>query len=197
MATRANYSFLDTPTIADWNTYILNGGLVYLANYEFASASQLDINFAFSYPATQFRNYRIVISNLLATTAGPLAIKMMDGNSTWASGSYLTAYSSAYRQTTSANPTVVSTGTLTGGSAWLCVNIDTANPTNLIFDIVNPNFASRTTFHGRGGSLGNNLNTFAGQLSVTDVFNGISLSRVFGGNISCNAEVYGYRTETA
>ena len=137
MATRANYSFLDTPTIADWNTYILNGALVYLANYEFASASQLDINFAFSYPATQFRNYRIVISNLLATTAGSLAIKMMDGNSTWASGSYLTAYSSAYRQTTSANPTVVSTGNLSGGSAWLCVNIDTANPTNFTVYLYN------------------------------------------------------------
>ena len=196
MTARANYSNLDTPTVADWNTYILNGGLVYLANYEFASASQLDINFAFSYPATQFRNYRIVISNLLGATAGTLLMRMMDGNSIWASGSYLTAYSSARRQTTSANPTVVTTGVGTATSAWFSVTIDTVNPTNLIFDIVNPNFASRTTFHGRGGSLGNNLNTFAGQLSVTDVFNGIALAGFGTGNISCNAEVYGYRTET-
>jgi hypothetical protein len=196
MAARANYSFLDTPTVADWNTYILNGGLVYLANYEFASASQLDINYAFSYPATQFRNYRIVISNLIGASAGSLWIKMMNGNSTWASGSYLTAYSSARRQTTSANPTAVTSEVASGSLKWVSVTIETVNPANLIFDIVNPNFASRTTFHGRGGSLGNSLNTFAGQLSVTDVFDGISLINSVGGNISCNAEVYGYRTET-
>lgn len=195
MATRANYSFQDTPTIADWNTYILNGGLVYLANYEFASASQLGITYAFSYPATQFRNYRIVISNLLGATAGVLFMRMMDGESIWASGSYLTAYSSARRTAFSDNASPT-TGVLSGGAAWAPVSIDTLNPTNLIFDIINPNFASRTTFHGRGGSLGNNLSTFAGQLSVTDVFSGIALTGFGAGNISCNAEVYGYRTET-
>lgn len=196
MATRANYSFLDTPSASDWNTYILNGGLVYLADYELASATQLDINYAFSYPATQFRNYRVVISNLIGATTGTLLIRMLNGNTVWATGTYATAYSSAYRQTTSASPTVVTTGVASGGAAWLSVTFDTTTPAHLVFDIINPNHTSRTAFQGRGGILGESLNTFAGQLSDASVFDGIALTRFSGGNIACNAQVYGYRTET-
>ena len=196
MATRANYSFLDTPSASDWNTYILNGGLVYLADYELASATQLNINYAFSYPATQFRNYRVVISNLIGATAGTLLIRMLNGNTVWATGAYATAYSSAYRQTTSASPTVVTTGGASGGSAWVSVTFDTTTPAHLVFDIINPNHTNRTAFQGRGGILGDSLNTFAGQLSDASVFDGIALTRFGGGNIACNAQVYGYRTET-
>ena len=196
MATRADYSFLDTPSASDWNTYILNGGLVYLADYELASATQLDINYAFSYPATQFQNYRVVISNLIGASAGSLYIKMMDGLSVWDDGTYLTAYSSARRQTTSASPTAVTTEVTSSGEKWVSVTIETTTPAHLVFDIVNPNFSSRTTFQGRGGILGNSLNNFSGQLSVSTVFSGISLTNSAGGNLSGNAQVYGYRTET-
>ena len=196
MATRANYSFLDTPSASDWNTYILNGGLVYLADYELASATQLDINYAFSYPATQFRNYRVVISNLIGASTGTLLIRMLNGNTVWATGAYATAYSSAYRQTTSASPTVVTTGVASGGAAWLSITFDTTTPAHLVFDIINPNHTNRTAFQGRGGILGDSLNNFAGQLSDASVFDGIALTRFGGGNIACNAQVYGYRTET-
>jgi len=196
MATRANYSFLDTPSASDWNTYILNGGLVYLSNYELASATQLDINYAFSYPVTQFRNYRVVISNLIGASTGTLLIRMLNGNTVWATGAYATAYSSAYRQTTSASPTVVTTGVASGGAAWLSITFDTTTPAHLVFDITNPSNTQRTSFQGRGGILGDSLNNFAGQLSDASVFDGIALTRFGGGNISCNAQVYGYRTET-
>lgn len=196
MATRADYSFLDTPSASDWNTYILNGGLVYLANYEFSSATDLAINYAFSYPATQFRNYRVVISNLTGASAGALLIRMLNGNTIWATGAYATAYSSAYRQTTSASPTVVTTGVTSASSAWVSITFDTTTPAYLVFDIINPAHTQRTAFQGRGGILGDSLSTFAGQLSDASVFDGIALTRFGGGNISCNAEVYGYRTET-
>lgn len=196
MATRADYSFLDTPSASDWNTYILNGGLVYLADYDLTSATQLDMPFAFSYPDTQFRNFRIVISNLIGASAGSLYIKMMDGLSVWDDGTYLTAYSSARRQTTSASPTAVTTEVTSSEEKWVSVTIETTTPAHLVFDIVNPNATSRTTFQGRGGILGNSLNNFGGQLSVATKFSGISLTNSAGGNLSGNAQVYGYRTET-
>jgi hypothetical protein len=196
MATRADYSSLDTPSASDWNTYILNGGLVYLAEYDLTSATQLDMNYAFSYPATQFRNYRVVISNLIGASAGSLYIKMMDGLSVWDDGTYLTAYSSARRQTTSASPTAVTNEVTSSEEYWVSVTIGTTTPAHLVFDIINPNHTSRTAFQGRGGILGDSLNTFAGQLSVSTVFSGISLTNSVGGNLSGNAQVYGYRTET-
>lgn len=193
MVIRAPYSFLDTPTVADWNATVLNSGLVHLADYSLPSATLLDFEYAFSYPPIQFRSFRVVISKLksVSTTESSVLIRMLNGASPYSLGNYF----SSFRGFTNANPYALRTSASAAGSVWVGCPINDTPNASLVFDISNPQHTQMTSFQGRGGMLGDNIVSVAGQLSVSDVFDGFELFRFGGGNISADVSVYGYRSE--
>ena len=172
MVVRAAYTSLEVPTHTDWNSYILNGALVYLAEYDVSSlVSEIGMDYAFSYPAEQFRNFRVVLGNLVGGTANLLLIQMKNATVPAAPALY-----------NGNNRTINTAGAPTNDvrvNAVAFIPGTLATSTSLksyyVFDICTPQSGFATTFYGRGGQLGATQTIFSGQLN--------------------NCQVYGYRTE--
>ena len=191
MAIRAAYTSLEVPTHTDWNSYVLNGALVYLAEYDVSSlVSVIDMAYAFSYPKEQFRNFRVVLGNLVGGAANLLLIQMENGSTPAGPALY-----------NGNNRTIDTAGTPTNDvrvNAAAFIPGTLATSTSLksyyVFDICNPQSGFATTIQGRGGQLGATQTIFSGQLNNTTEYDGLSVT-CFTSTIQGTCQVYGYRTE--
>ena len=194
MAVLADYSGNATPTAAEWNSYVLNGGLQYLSEFTFSSTSIAEFDYCFAYPATQFRNFRVVLSDLVCSVASQIVIlRMKIGQTATTTGIY--AYSS--RNIDTAGTPVYYAAS--GGIGFVAGPVTTSAGTKsyYVFDICNPQRSGEaTTVYGRGGQLGVTQSIFSAQTTNTVSYDGFELnSGITASTITGNVQVYGYRTE--
>jgi hypothetical protein len=191
MVIRAAYTSLEVPTHTDWNSYVLNGALQYLAEYNVTSlVSAIGMDYAFSYPATQYRNFRVVLGDLSSSVASVILVQMQNG--TVPAGPAL--YNYAVRNIDTAATVTTSVGV--NGFAFVLGPIGTSATLKsyYVFDICTPQSGFATTIQGRGGTLGDTQTNFSGQLNNTIAYDGLSIT-AFGTTIQGTCQVYGYRTE--
>lgn len=195
MVIRAAYTSLEVPTHTDWNTYILNGALQYLAEFSVTSlTSAIDMIYAFSYPATQYRNFRVVLSNLSAASNCILAVKVSSGGIAPA----LTAYNYGSRSIDTAGTTTNYNGVNATAFALGPLGTSATLKSYYVFDICTPSAGFATTIQGRGGTLGVTQTIFSGQLNNTIAYDGLWLTGTTGFaavDIQGSCQVYGYRNE--
>lgn len=177
-----------TLTAADTNTYLNNGGLVYITAGTASTQNRLNIPSCFS---STYTNYRVEIDNLTHTTANNLILRF----SVAASDTTGIAY---YTQRSEVNGGAVTGVSLTGSSAIFptYANSSAGSFVTLSFDIFRPAVASPTTVAGQcsrvDATTGLYAVSFSGLQSDSTAFDGISLVGNTG-NISCIMRVYGYR----
>lgn len=131
----------ETLTAGDTNTYLNNGGLVYLTQSAATSGSSISVNGCFN---ASYRNYKIVISNLTTTGAAASTLRLRSGvtdatTSYYYNGIYMSfgsATVNGYNGSNAASwdPGIVSDVTMAGAS----------------FDLFNPQAAFVTSFNSFG-----------------------------------------------
>ncbi len=191
MVVRAAYTSLEIPSVDDWNSYVLNGALQYIAEYNVTSlVSAIGMDYAFSYPKEQFRNFRVVLGDLSSDVASVVLIQMQ--TATTPVGPALHNYAARHIDTAGA----VTFNVGVNGTAFVLGAIGTSATLKsyYVFDICTPQSGFATTIQGRGGTLGVNQTNFSGQLNNTTAYDGLSIT-AFGTTIQGTCQVYGYRTE--
>ena len=122
-------------TAADTNTYLANSGLVYITQASWASGATVSISSCFS---ATYKNYRIIGSDVAATTSSTLTIQLL-ASGTPATTNY--GRQRLYVQTTTVGATG-STGEASGTYGFL----NGTSVSHFVTDIYNPFVATSTYF---------------------------------------------------
>lgn len=168
-------------TAADTNTYLNNGGLVYITGTTGTATAAINVNNCFS---ATYDNYRIVISNGTADATRSIYLRLrVSGTDSTASYYYGARYS-----------------LFTGGSAdvngnnvgfFLPGTWSTAPKSASTLDLCNPFDTVHTTIMG----VGSNFDAWwshAGVHQVNTAYDGFSLIPA-AGTLTATVRVYGYR----
>ena len=127
-------------TAADTNTYLNNGGLVYIGAVTATSGSTIQVDNVFS---ATYDSYRVVVSDLRTAAATAITYKLRNSGgvssaSYYWGGIYLAAYGTA---------TVTAT-TTANTSSFDLLSVASATSTGFTFDVMGPFLAQRTTITG-------------------------------------------------
>lgn len=175
-------------TAADTNTYLNNGGLVYVATGTASAQNRLNIPACFT---SGYANYRVEIDNLTHTTANNLILRLSIAGTDTAGVAYQT-------QRSEVNASALSAVSLTLSSAIFPTYVNSAAGSfaTIAFDIYKPQIATPTTMNGQCSRVDSGVSlygvSFSGVQTDSTAFDGISLVGNTG-NISCTMRVYGYR----
>jgi hypothetical protein len=175
-------------TAADTNTYLNNGGLVYVTAGTATAQNRLNIPACFT---STYTNYRVEIDNLTHTTANNLILRLSVGGTDTAGVAYTT-------QRSEVNAGAISAVSITASSAIFPTYVASgaASFATIAFDIYKPQVATPTTMSGQCARVDSAVSffsvSFSGFQSDSTAFDGISLVGNTG-NISCTMRVYGYR----
>ena len=193
MAVKSNFASGDVLTASDVNTYLTDGGLVYITQTLVSSGSATSVSFNNVFSST-YDNYRIVIDGFQPSTAGRgLYMRMRVGgvDATAADGQF--AYRGLYTDGTSADA---------NGASQTYMNTGVYNSLNSValnssvIDICNP-FKTERTFANVNSILFNSAyGTRNGMMAWTAVtsYDGFTLYLNSTGNITTlRIRVYGYR----
>lgn len=169
-------------TAADANTYLNNGGLVYITSTSFTSSSvALDNVFTSTY-----QNYRIVVNVTAGAGAGAqVQMGMRIGGSTTTG----TAYFGYYRGITWAGANDVAANN--GGGSWFIFRTNGAEWGGAL-DIQMPNAAEPTFVQSLGCDTTQTWNA-GGYHNSTTQFDGFALTNSGGSSMTGTLRVYGYR----
>ena len=166
-------------TAADTNTYLNNGGLVYVTGVTISGSGGYTISNCFS---ATYENYRVIISGISASGAIDLNIRM----GTTSTGYYGSRYYDAY--------TGAATGTIRFNNAaqFFCGGATSGNDEGASgFDITNPQVAKRTSWFGN--YYGNAFaGWFGGTVANSTQYTDLQLLPS-AGTFSATVRIYGYR----
>lgn len=171
-------TFTDNTSLpaSDINTYLNNGGLVWISDTNLTSGSSVNINNVFS---STYRDYRVVTSFVRSTAGTAYTYLRLGGSATdhQMSGEYST-WNSATR-----------TGD-NGLDGYCMISAEGAN--SFSCDILAPQLAQRTFYNSLGGN-----NDYTGRFNVkvnnNTQFTGFTLLVSVGAFTSGKVSVYGYR----
>lgn len=178
-------------TAADTNTYLNNGGLVYVTTAT-ASNTAAALNITSCFSAT-YDNYRIEITNIRSSSAANISWQLLNGSTPVTTGTYNYAYVGISSLNASTN-----TFGASQTSCFICgISSTTDTGNSVVFDILNPFLARRTVALGNSINLNGGLNGFdirngGGNHESPASYDGIRLL-TSSGNITFTARVYGYR----
>jgi len=178
-------------TASDTNTYLNNGGLVYITSTTASSSSVVNIDNCFS---ATYTNYRVVVNVTGATSNGYLLyqdrVSSTNATSSYSSvfsGFYLSAGSAFQNIAGSQNTSTAIVGSFDGASGSVG---------DMMFDVCAPYLAQYTSTHGQFAVTTGNTGMYGGTCSavhfVNTSYTGMSLS-VASGNFSGTITLYGYR----
>ena len=182
-------------TAADTNTYLANSGLVYITTATASgTASTLNVVVCFS---SAFTNYRITLSGTSSSTADDIYIRMLNGSTPLATGTYGWAYTGLGSRGTNVNTNGFdqSAGAYTGMTTFNAPN----EKHHSVLDVMSPFVATRTYFLGQGVGLNSGLNAFnflnggGYQEGSASSFDGFQVRGNRGYNLTPTFRVYGYR----
>jgi len=179
-------------TASDTNTFLANAGLVYITGGTQSGSTAWKVDNCFT---STYRNYRIVMSNIAAETAGrAVRINFRASGATNTNANYDYGYN-GFKATGTTNNTGASGQTF----AEIGVYLDTFGTATLgsaTFDVITPQISTERTFglavaNGYEGAYYWRSGGFVqGQQTAFDGFR-ISLSG--SGNVAFTWAVYGYR----
>jgi len=173
-------------TAADTNTYLNNGGLVYVSTTTLTTNTQIDGCFT-----SAFTNYRVVV-NVDTHTGGAsnMGVQLSTAG---------TPYTTAANYYYSGSELPYSTGTVTtinnnGANAYWVVGRLNGNTSGVfVFDIMNPQLSTRVKFYQNNYNDTGFFGRVGGLLNVTNVFDGMKVYHLSGATIGGSVRVYGYR----
>lgn len=168
-------------TAADTNTYLNNGGLVYISKTTLGTGTT-DILGCFT---STYDFYRVFFTNLTQTTAGQPGFRFLDNTTPSQTGYY---WGGAYRLYAGGG------GDETGANQtyFPIASTSTTVPSSCVIDIMNPAIAVRTTYtalksnHDAGVFLN-------GYHNVATAYSGLRIFVAAGGNLTGDCTIMGYR----
>lgn len=169
-------------TAADTNTYLNNGGLVYITGTTGTTTAAINVNNCFS---ATYDNYRIVISNGTADATRSIYLRMR-ASGTDSTASYY--YGARYALFSGAGGADV-TGNNVG--QFLPGTYSTSPKSATTLDICNPFDAVHTTIMGTGSNF-DAWYSFGGVHQVNTSYDGFTLFPA-AGTLTLTVRVYGYR----
>lgn len=193
MVVKSNFASGDVLTASDVNTYLTNGGLVYITQTLVSSGSATSISFNNVFSST-YDNYRILIDSYQPSIAARgLFMRMRVGgvDATSADGYY--AFRGIYVDATSAD---------VGQAAQTYMDTGNYNSANTIainsgvYDVFNPYKADRTFINMSTMLYNSQLGARCGMMEWNTLtsYDGFTLYLSGTGNITTlRVRVYGYR----
>ncbi|MCH9839060.1 hypothetical protein K0U83_25585 [bacterium] len=191
MAVKSNFAAGDVLTASNVNTYLTNGGLVYIAEGSATNTSALDVNSVFS---STYDNYRVVLQTASRSTLQYARFQFRTV-STLATTNY--ASRSNWWNLTQANSTFQdydqSAASITGGPS----GDQSLNRWSIwTFDISNPNKAQQTGVTGSGTGVRRDDNWYSwvtgGIQADSTQFTGLRFIPN-GGTFDVIYKIFGYR----
>lgn len=178
-------------TASDTNTYLNNGGLVYVTGGSFSSVASISVNNCFN---ATYDNYKLLINVTGASVAGAFALRYRVGGVDANTGIYYYAGLISY---TNAAATGIPSSAGGATSALVSVQDPTYFPNHPIsLEIMQP-FLTYRTFWTCQSMYSVNPVPYAfwnnGVLNNTTSYDGFTLFNNGGGTISGKYRVYGYR----
>lgn len=182
----------ETLTASDTNTYLNNGGLVYITKTTFSSSVAVNVDNCFT---SNFTNYVIALNMTGASANTGIYMRLRSGGTTDASSIYLLSGFISYMG--GVNLTAATSGGAT--TDWFLGSHDTVYYPNMPFriEVMNPQVAYRTAIFATGWQPVNPMpyyRNIGGVTSNTSQYDGFSIignSASF--TISGSVSVYGYR----
>jgi len=177
-------------TASDTNTYLNNGGLVYITE---ASTNNTvpSVNFVGCFSAT-YDNYRIEIANIRGSSSN-ISFRMLNGSTAVTTATYNWGFVGISTLGVSTNYSA--SGQTTGLIGVGYSTTDTGGVAS--YDILNPFLARRTVLLGNHHNLNSGLNGFDIRSGATMNENSTSYDGMQilanAGNVTFVARIYGYR----
>lgn len=173
-------------TASDTNTYLNNGGLVWIKSQSITSGSNTEITSVFS---STYTNYRIVLSNIKLGATANVTMRM----GTTSTGIY---YYAGNRIPYTGTPAQEFS---TSGTDWLIGVIgSTGNISSGTIELSAPQLAGVTTFSCIGADPrtdGAAARIYSGFINNTTQYTSFSLLCSGTTFTTCNVDVYGYRIQ--
>lgn len=177
-------------TASDTNTYLNNGGLVYVSGGSHSSTSPLEVDGCWT---AQFRNYRLVLTNVQVGSSSAVRLNFRASGATNNTNNYQYAFRGL--RANGASGDTSSGGNLTFAEIGIFIDDTTDVFGAAIIDITQPQIAERTFGLCNSVGLESAYQFRQGGFvhNTTTQFDGFALSLSGGGNLTCNYDIYGYR----
>ena len=190
MPVKSNFASGDVLTASDTNTYLTNGGLVYITEASATSGTTLDVTSCFS---STYDAYRIVVSDFRAAAAAGFTVQLLSG-STPATTNYVWAFSRVAMDGVAApvgsglGATVAQWATqLVGGTSSTAATIELYNPFLTQYTYYRVDATDNRGLTGYGVVLGE------GSHITASSYNGFRLTLTASTISNIKVRVYGYR----
>lgn len=169
---------------SDTNTYLNNGGLVYITAATFSSSTELNLTSIFS---ATYDVYQLVFSNFVVSTGNQILLRMLSGTTPLTTNTYYNQR--FYAQQTSVGGVGTGTTAVGNGILGFVINTQRSGATTIIY---NPFLSTNTTMHTNviydaAGIEQNNT-----MVNNTTSYDGIRIYPT-SGNMTGTVRVYGYR----
>jgi hypothetical protein len=188
MATKT-FSAGEVLTASDTNTYLNNGGLVFISKTSWTSGTNVTINGCFS---ATYDSYRVVLRNAKhATTSSNLVLRFLNGATEYATNYY---WSRRYI-TFNAGGGDVNSGAGAATDIVMGIVASTANAGAGVLDVFDPFKAAITTvnFQGIWAITTGESSVGTGFLNNTNSCDGMRFYASSGNLTGLDVYVYGYR----
>ncbi|NDF54510.1 MAG: hypothetical protein EB145_09990 [Proteobacteria bacterium] len=173
-------------TAADTNTYLNNGGLVYVASGSPAANATINIDSVFT---STYRNYQIVIRGT-ASTGTPVYIRYR------AAGAALTdnIYSNTFGNS---NGSTAVAGSARSDQYGLFPAMYATYPSNIVLNFFNPQVTDYTTYTIQGqypiSATDNGFGLWSGSNKVTTSVDGFQITTAAAPTLTISYTIYGMR----
>jgi hypothetical protein len=173
-------------TASDTNTYLNNGGLVYISETTLSINTQINNCFT-----TTYRNYRIVV-NIDAHSGSAIntLARLSSGGTPVASG---TAYLYSGAEQAYASSGWVTYANNGANTYWLTGRLNGNTPAQFIMDVLNPQSSTLNTFYKSQYTDMAYSGVVGGAYNATTSFDGIQILLASGTSMSGKVFIYGYR----
>jgi len=174
-------------TASDTNTYLNNGGLVYISEHTLSINTQINNCFTSTY-----RNYRIVV-NIDTHSGGAInTLARLSAGGTPVGGGTNYYYTGAEQAYSSGGwVTYQNAGAYT---YWLTGRLNGNTNAQFIMDILNPQSSAQNTFYKSQYTDMAYSGAVGGMYNATTSFDGIQILLAGGTSMSGKVYIYGYRT---
>jgi hypothetical protein len=175
-------------------TAVGNSGLVYITTATASGTSSiLNVVGCFS---SLYTDYRITLSGTYSSTADDIYIRMLNGTTAVATGTYGWAWQGLGTRGTNVSTSLYdrSEGLYSGTTTYNSPN----DKHHAKFDVMSPYVAVRTYFLGQGVGINSGFNAFnfqngGGYQESATSFDGFQIRGNGGYNLTTTVRVYGYR----
>lgn len=173
-------------TAADTNTYLNNGGLVWVAQASPSTSATINIDSIFT---STYTNYRMIIRGT-ASTGTPVYVRFRSGGATLTDNIYSNTFGN------SNNSTSV-TGAARSDQYGLFPACYATYPSNIVVEMFNPQATDYTTYTISGqypiSATDNGSGFWSGSNKVTTAIDGLQITTAAAATLTLTYYVYGYR----